>query len=123
MKKIRCIVEKTSTGYSAYTEDLAICSVGDSLHELKSNMREAYAFYQEDLAEAEAFEIELILDIRQLFEYFPTVNKSTFAKYINMNRSLLSQYVNGLKQPSEEASFRIIDGLYRLGKEYTSVMS
>ena len=39
--KIEMIVERTKTGYSAYSEKYPVFTVGKSLQELKTNMLEA----------------------------------------------------------------------------------
>ena len=47
--KIKLIVEKTKTGFSAYAEKQNIFSVGGTIQELKYNMLEAVnLFYSED---------------------------------------------------------------------------
>ena len=48
MKKIPIIVEKTEIGYSAYTEEFPIYTVGDNLDELKSNIHESINLYFEE---------------------------------------------------------------------------
>ncbi len=50
MKKYLIIVEKTSTGYSAYSPDLPGCgSTGGTREEVEANMREAIQFHIEGL--------------------------------------------------------------------------
>jgi len=45
------VVEKTDTGYSAYSPDLPGCvSTGDTQEEVERNMGEAIAFHLEGLA-------------------------------------------------------------------------
>lgn len=41
------IVEKTNTGFSAYSDKFPVHTVGDSLEELKQNMIEALNLYFE----------------------------------------------------------------------------
>jgi hypothetical protein len=45
MKKVRVIIEKTSTGYSAYAEKLHIYTTGGNVNELLANILEAVNFY------------------------------------------------------------------------------
>jgi len=48
--KYLIILEKTSTGYSAYSPDLPGCiSAGDSAEDTEANMREAIEFHIEGL--------------------------------------------------------------------------
>jgi predicted RNase H-like HicB family nuclease len=51
------IIEKTVTGYSAYSPDLSGCvSTGETYEEVEQNMREAIAFHLEGLR-LEGYEI------------------------------------------------------------------
>ena len=50
--KYLIILEKTSTGYSAYSPDLTGCvSAGDTTEETEANMREAIEFHIEGMRE------------------------------------------------------------------------
>ena len=50
--KYLIILEKTSTGYSAYSPDLPGCiSAGDTAEDTETNMREAIEFHIEGLRE------------------------------------------------------------------------
>jgi predicted RNase H-like HicB family nuclease len=51
MKKYLIVVEKTSTGYSAYSTDLDGCvSTGATRQEVESQMQEAIAFHLDGIA-------------------------------------------------------------------------
>lgn len=57
MNKYMIIIEKTSTGFSAYAPDVPGCvSTGDTIEEVESNMKEALEFHFEGLLE-EGYEI------------------------------------------------------------------
>jgi predicted RNase H-like HicB family nuclease len=47
MKKFEVIIERTNTGYSAYTDKFPVCTTGKTLQELKINMLEALNLYFE----------------------------------------------------------------------------
>ena len=50
--KYLIVLEKTSTGYSAYSPDLPGCvSAGDTAEETEANMREAIEFHIEGMRE------------------------------------------------------------------------
>lgn len=52
MKKYLIIVEKTSTGYSAYSPDVPGCgSTGKTKEEVEHNIRQAIEFHLEGLRE------------------------------------------------------------------------
>jgi len=53
MKKYLIIIEKTSTGYSAYSPDLPGCvATGTTEKEVEENMREAITFHAEGLRDS-----------------------------------------------------------------------
>ena len=55
--KYLTVIEKTSTGYSAYSPDLAGCvSTGATIEEVTTNMQEAIQFHLEGL-KLEGYEI------------------------------------------------------------------
>ena len=55
--KYLTLIEKTSTGYSAYSPDLAGCvSTGSTIEEVTANMEEAIQFHLEGL-KLEGYEI------------------------------------------------------------------
>lgn len=57
MKKYLIILEKTNTGYSAYSPDLQGCaSTGHTREEVEANMREAIQFHIDGLKQ-EGYEV------------------------------------------------------------------
>ena len=51
MKRYLIVIEKTETGYSAYSPDLPGCvSTGGTRDEVESNMREAIEFHLDGMA-------------------------------------------------------------------------
>lgn len=59
MSKYLIIIEKTKTGYSAYSPDLPGCvSTGKTIEETEKNMKEAIEFHIEGLI-IEGYEIPL----------------------------------------------------------------
>ena len=52
MKKYLIVIERTGTGFSAYSPDLSGCvSTGRSQEEVEKNMREAITFHLDGLRE------------------------------------------------------------------------
>jgi predicted RNase H-like HicB family nuclease len=121
MKKIVFTVEKTDTGYSAYCEDAEgfVATVGSTMAELKANMVEAYNLHQEETGNSPIREEDLAVkfDLPQFFEYYKEINAKALARRVGMNETLLSQYVNGKKEPSDKQVSRILQGIRDLGKE------
>ena len=122
MKKIKIIIEKTRTGYSAYAEDFPVATTGKTIEKIKSNMLEALNLYFEDkgktiLEKHMAFS----LDLPQFFEYYRVINAKALSERIEMNQSLLAQYVSGFKKPSEQQTERVLTGIRKLGKELSQI--
>jgi predicted RNase H-like HicB family nuclease len=123
MKKLKVIVEKTSTGYSAYADKYPVYSTGSDVKELKRNMAEAFEFYFEEKGEKLTIEnndLDFSFSIPSLFRLYP-INVRHFADRIGMNYTLLSQYVQGRKRPSERQTEKIVEGLQEVGKELSEV--
>jgi predicted RNase H-like HicB family nuclease len=123
MKKINLIVEKTSTGFSAYAEDLPVFTTGKSMTELKANILEATNLYQEEIGgnAISLDDINITLDLPQFFEYFKVINAKALSERVGMNQSLLAQYVGGQKKPSVKQVEKILMGIRELGRELTEL--
>lgn len=125
MKKIVFVVEKTSDGFSAYALDNNV-NVGTSatnISELKANILDAYNTYAEleGIKEVTIDDILIQLDVKQLFEYYKVINASALGSRIGMDKTLISQYVNGHKKPSGKQIEKILNGIKSLGKELSSL--
>jgi len=119
-KKILVIVEKTRTGFSAYAEDddIPVATTGRTIIELQKNILEVLNFYFEDHGySVNKSNIALQIDFQQFFQYYKVLNARHLAEKIGMNPTLLSQYVQGRKKPSQQQSDRIIHGIQQIGKE------
>lgn len=122
MKKIKMIVEKTNTGYSAYADKYGIGTTGGNWEELKYNMLEAVNLYFEE--EGKKFkeeDLNVTLDLPQFFEFYNVINVTGLAKIIDMNRSLLEQYIKGIKSPSAAQTNRILRGVQKVGRELAEI--
>ena len=123
MRKVKVIVEKTSTGFSAYADKLPVYTTGEDVKGLLANILEAVNFYfveAKDKTEVSLKDLDVNFSIPSLFELYP-INVKHFASRIGMNYTLLSQYVQGRKKPSEKQAERIVEGLQEVGKELSGV--
>src|SRR5664280_3247646 len=93
-KKIVVIIEKTKTGFSAYSEDYPVFTTGATVNELLDNANEAFSFYFDDKNQGTQ-EIYYEIDFKQFFQYYKVINSKVLAEKIGMNPTLLSQYVRG----------------------------
>ena len=117
-KKIYITVEKTDTGYSAFTEDEQVYSTGQNIPELYKNLIEALELASDDPeAVITTDQLQLNLDLQQFFKYYKVINANFLAERIGMNPTLLSQYVSGTKRPSARQKEKIIQGIHMIGRE------
>lgn len=121
MKNYKFVVERTQTGFSAFAEDenLPVFTTGKDFEEIKTNILEALNLYLEHAGKKAVTAENIItkLDLPSFFEFYSIINAKALSKRINMNESLLSQYVNGKKEPSEKQIQKILTGIKDLGKE------
>ena len=121
MKKVKFIVEKTGTGYSAYHENSngIVATTGENISELKANISEAYNlqldYYHKKPVSDDSF--ILAFDLGQFFEYYNVINVRGLATRMKMNYTLLSQYITGAKTPSEKQTKKVLQGVKQLGRE------
>lgn len=121
-KRIKIIVEKTNTGFSAYAIDYGIAIVGDTIQELKENALEAANLYfEDDQIEVTEDNILLEIDFKQFFQYYKVLNAKFLAAKIGMNPTLLSQYVRGIKKPTIKQRDRILLGINQIGRELAHI--
>lgn len=60
--------------------------------------------------------------LQRFFLSHPEINVSEFAKLININPSLLRNYINGFKKPSEKHEQMIFQEIHNIGKEYMALV-
>lgn len=130
-KKLKVILEKSSTGYSAYAEGVSgIYTTGETIQEVKENIQEVLKYRIEYLQEQKKFqeaknleksECEFFLDITQFFDEYKLINKSAFAEFIGEKPNYLRKISSGIVKLSDDKSKRIEDGLHRLGKELLDI--
>ena len=121
-KKIKMIVEKTDTGFSAYAEDFPIFTTGKTVPELINNAYEAaQLFLEEENIKISHENIKFEIDFKQFFQYYKVLNSKFLAEKIGMNPTLLSQYVQGHKKPSENQTAKILTGIHQIGQELSDM--
>ena len=120
--KIEIIVEKTNTGYSAYTEKYPVYTVGNSLEEIKANILDAVNLYFEKTGKIlTENDLKIVLDLPQFFEFYKVINAKALSERIGINQSLLAQYIKGIKKPSQAQTKRILKGVQQVGKELAAI--
>ena len=85
-KKIKVIVEKTNTGFSAFGNDQSVFTSGGSIPELMANALEAFNLFFEEEGEILTMEdLKFEIDFQQFFQYYRVINAKFLAKKIGMN--------------------------------------
>ena len=121
-KKIKMIVEKTTTGFSAFSENYPIYTTGRKIPELMANALEAANLCFEDEKVMITHEnLKFEIDFKQFFQYYRVLNARFLADKIGMNPTLLSQYVQGRKKPSEMQTEKILLGIHQIGQELSEI--
>lgn len=121
-KKIKIILEKTDTGFSAFSENYPIYTTGRTIPELMENALEAANLCFEDEHVMIAQEnLKFEVDFKQFFQYYRVINARFLADKIGMNPTLLSQYVQGRKKPSETQTEKILLGIHQIGQELSEI--
>jgi predicted RNase H-like HicB family nuclease len=121
-KKIKMIVEKTDTGFSAFSEDYPIYTTGKTIPELIDNALEAAnLLFEEDDIRIEQENLKFEIDFKQFFQYYKVINAKFLANKIGMNPTLLSQYVQGRKKPSDAQTEKILLGIHQIGQELSEI--
>ena len=121
-KKIKIIVERTNTGFSAFAEEYPIFTTGRTVPELTDNALEAANLYFEEAGIALNHEnLKFEIDFKQFFQHYKVINAKFLAEKIGMNPSLLSQYVQGHKKPSDKQTEKILGGIHQIGQELAEI--
>lgn len=121
-EKIKLVVEKTDTGFSAYCKDYPVYTTGKSFTELINHAIEAMnLFLLEQGRQVTETNMEIEIDIPQFFQYYRVINSKFLARRIGMNESLLSQYVHAKKKPSAAQANRILEGIREIGQELSNL--
>jgi predicted RNase H-like HicB family nuclease len=122
MKKIVMTVEKTETGFSAFSNDYPVFTTGQTVPELINNAIEACRFYFEEEHDLGEYpDIKFEIDFQQFFQFYKVLNAKFLAEKIGMNPTLLSQYVQGHKKPSQKQTEKILAGIHQIGKELSDI--
>lgn len=120
--KLKVIVEKTGTGFSAFSDKYGVYSTGKTITELTSNMVEAFNLhFEDDHIEVGPNNIDLYFDLGLFFKHYPAINAKFLANKIGMNYTLLSQYIQGRKKPSAKQTEKIMKGIHEIGAELSEL--
>ncbi len=131
---IKVKIERGKDGnYWGTTQNIAgsVTADGSTLEELKENLKEAIGLYIETAEDtnkaiskklAKGFELELEIQLSEVFKNMKVLNQSQFAKRIGINPALLRQYATKPSvYVSEKRAKEIQQGLHSLGEELLAI--
>lgn len=131
---IKVKIEKAKDGtYWGTTQNIpgVVTADGSSLEELKENLKDAIELYIEtaqdhkieiDKKLSKGFELELEIELSEVFKNIKVLNQSQFAKRIGINPALLRQYATSQNvYVSEKRAKEIQNGLHSLGEELLAI--
>lgn len=133
VKKINVFIEKADDGtYWGTTQNIpgVVSAYGNSLEELKANLRVAFDDYMEVAEEEKEEWVKEVkkttewayqMDLQAFFYLIPEVKISAIGKKAKINESLMRQYVTGKAVASEERVKLIEKTIHDLGRELQSV--
>lgn len=117
MAKIKVKVEKTETGFSAYTEKYAAFTTGKTVEVLQTNMVESLNLLFDGERVVTKNDLSFQMDLTSVFEVYPVINMRALSRRVGMNYTLLAQYATGKKKPSPKQTAIIMDGIHEIGRE------
>jgi transcriptional regulator with XRE-family HTH domain len=108
-------IVKQDVGYSAHASvgNKFIATQGDDLAALKKNIADAVGI----TFPGSRLDILYRFDLESFFDFYKVINVKALSQRIGMNQSLLSQYINGSRIPSQNQIKRILTGVHEIGKE------
>ncbi|WP_067035507.1 hypothetical protein [Allomuricauda sp. CP2A] len=129
MKTVYITIEKTSDGYSAYSENIdGIYAMGDDVKEVKESVMDSVAtlktlddanrpkFLEED------YQLVFKFDTESLLKYYSGVfTFAAMARITGINQKQLQHYSTGLKKPREAQRKKIEHGLKDLAKDILEI--
>jgi hypothetical protein len=126
MRKPKIIMKvlKEETGFSANItlDNMLIATQAEDIEELKINIIDVLNLSFEDHQITFTIDdVTLKPDLPSFFEFYKVINAKALSQRIGMSQSLLSQYINGIKKPSQNQTKRILQGVQRLGRELTAI--
>ena len=120
MQTVTFLVEKTGTGYSAYSEDFGILSTGKTLKQVYAEAEAGIVEQAEYLGENPAdYQLEFTYDLPALFEAY-RLNVDAVSAHMGINATLMSQYINRKKVPSTKQKQRIETGIQDYARRLTN---
>lgn len=130
-KNIKAIIVRGEDGgFSAYSDAVpGVYANGESEDEVRSEflsmMEEQASYMEERTGESPEFkgaDVEFTFALSALFQAYPFLNASAFAKWVGINPSLMRKYKAGISVPHGKNRDLIQQGLSRVAKRLEKAM-
>lgn len=127
MKKVDVIVEYAGKNLCAYVDGAPVMTVGNTLEEVESNIKEAVDFYLEDNAHPcetlqGDFELNFKINTPTFINYYSDVfTKAALSRITGINERQLWHYAAGVHKPRKTQVEKIQRGIKALTKELSSI--
>lgn len=126
------IIERTTDGYSIYTENGIFSGMGDTAEGAKNDMLTQIEFYVEtckengisipEYLETGEYEIAYKFDVESLLKFYSGIfSKSAQERLTGINQKQLGNYASGRLKPGPQQIQKINEALHELGKELLSI--
>ncbi len=130
-KIIEVIVEHAGNNLSAFIEGVPIVSVGNNIHEIEENTKEAIALYLETCSEqnitpiellSDDFELKFKIDAATFINYYSNIfTKAALSRMTGINERQLWHYAAGLHKPRRQQIEKINTGIHALSEELAAI--
>lgn len=120
--KIRVLVEIHNKTLFAYSPDIPnVSRFGCDWNNVIENFTKAFQEQVNEVAYPKGYQLYFSLDVGKFTKDYPVFNLVELANYLGINASLLHQYKDKVKSPSEERSLLILKGLEKIGKSLSKL--
>lgn len=127
METVKAIITGGKDQFGVWVEGSDIYSAGDTLEDLKSNLKEAIELHQEaggDLPDKMKgnYQIEYLFDVSGLLRYYSKfISFAGMHEITGVNQKQLWNYAHGYRKPRKEIAERIIQSINKFAQELSQV--
>ncbi|MBO4805048.1 MAG: antitoxin HicB [Paludibacteraceae bacterium] len=127
MKIVDVIVEHAGKNLSAYIEGAPVITVGNSMKEIETNMREAIDLYLEDNPNpcevlSGEFELRFKVDTATFINCYSGIfTKAALSRITGINERQLWHYAAGVHKPRKGQIEKIQNGILSIAGELSSI--
>ena len=127
MKKIVVTVEYSGKNLSAYIEGAPIITVGKSIKDIETNIKEAIELYMEDNPNpiemfVNEYELSFNIDAATFINHYSNIfTKAALSRITGINERQLWHYAAGIHKPRKTQLEKIQRGINTLTKELSTI--